>query len=73
MVGGYMLDNVLDKTNEIIGIEKFDTTNISVDTDYKSSDNATLKNIVMSMTWVIKDDNKIYPRLFLEETSIKDW
>ena len=73
MVGGYMLDNVLDKTNEIIGIEKFDTTNISVDTDYKSSDNATLKNIVMSMTWVIKDDNKIYPRLFLEEASIKDW
>ena len=50
MVGGYLLDNVLDKTNEIIGIEKFDTTNISVDTDYKSPDNATLKNIVMSMT-----------------------
>ena len=73
MVGGYMLDNVLDKTNEIIGIEKFDTTNISVDTDYKSPDNSTLKNIVMSMTWVIKDDNKIYPRLFLEEASIKDW
>ena len=73
MVGGYMLDNVLDKTNEIIGIEKFDTTNISVDTDYKSPDNATLINIVMSMTWVIKDDNKIYPRLFLEEASIKDW
>ena len=38
-----MLDNVLDKIKEIIGIEKFDDTKILIDTDGKLPSDITLK------------------------------
>ena len=60
-IDDYVLDKVLDKTEEIIDIEKFDDTKILIDTDDKLPDNITLQNAVILMTCVIKDDGKFYP------------
>ena len=60
-IDDYVLDKVLDKTEEIIDIEKFDDTKILIDTDDKLPDNITLQNAVILMTYVIKDDGKFYP------------
>ena len=38
-----MLDRMLGKIKEIIGIEKFDNTEILIDTDDKLPDDITLK------------------------------
>ena len=54
MVDDYMLDNVLVKITEIIGIEKFDDTMILIDTEYKLLHEITLKNVVILMTCVTK-------------------
>ena len=54
MVDDYMLDNVLAKITEIIGIEKFDDTMTFIDTEYKLLHEITLKNIVIVMTCVTK-------------------
>ena len=63
-----MLDKVLDKIKETIGIIKFDVTKILIDTDEKLPEYITLSNVVMLMTWgVVEDDNKFYPQIFLEE------
>ena len=43
MVDDYMLDKVLDKTKEIIGIKKCDDTKILTDADDKLPDDVTLK------------------------------
>ena len=43
MVNNYMLDKVLDTIREIIGIEKFDDTKISIDLDDKLPDDITIK------------------------------
>ena len=56
IVHDYMLDKVLDKIIEVIGIEKFDDTKILIDTDDKLPDDITFKNVVILMTCVIKDD-----------------
>ena len=50
-----------------IGIEKIDDTKILIDADDKLSDDITLKNDVILMTCVIKDGDKFYQQLFLEE------
>ena len=47
MVDGNILDKVLDKIKKIIGIEKFDDTNILIETDDKLPDGITLKNVVI--------------------------
>ena len=60
-IDDYVLDKVLDKTEEIIDIEKFDDAKILIDTDDKLPDNITLQNAVTLMTCVIKDDGKFYP------------
>ena len=67
----YMLSKVLDKTKKIRGIEKIEKTKIFSDTDHKVADNSTLKNFVILMTCVIKEDSKFYPQLFLEEALLK--
>ena len=53
-----MLDKVLDKIREIIGIEKFDNK-ILIDTVY------TLKNDINNNN-VRKGDGWFYPQIFLE-------
>ena len=60
----YMLDEVLDKTKEIIVIEKFDNIKILIDKVDKLPDDITLENAVILMASVVKDDAKFYPRLF---------
>ena len=52
MVDNYMLNKALDKTKNIIGIQKFDDTKILVDTDYKLPVDITLKNVVILVTSV---------------------
>ena len=51
----------------LIDIEKFDNTEIFIDTDDKLSEDTTLKNVVILMTCAIKDNGKIYSQLFLGE------
>ena len=63
-----MLDKVLDKYKETIDIEKFDDTKILIDTDDKSPNYIALKNAVILITCVIKDDSEFYSEICLEET-----
>ena len=51
----------------IIRIEKYDGTNILIDTDDKLLNYITLKNVVIIMTSVVRDDGKFYSQLFLEK------
>ena len=67
MFNDYILDKVLGKTEEMIGTEKFDNTNIFIDADDKLWNDIILKDIVILITCVITDDNKFYLQLFLEE------
>ena len=67
MVNDYMLDKVLGKIAEMIGIEKFDNTKIFIDADDKLSNDIIFKNIVILITCVITDDNKFYLQLLLEQ------
>ena len=62
-----ILDKVLVKIKIRIGIGKFDDTKKLIDTDNKLADKITLKNIVILISCVIKDDDNFYPKLFLEE------
>ena len=59
------------KIKEIICIEKFDDTKVLIETDDKLPDDITFKNDVILMTCVIKDDDRFYPQLFLEEEWIR--
>ena len=59
------------KIKEIICIEKFDDTKVLIETDDKLPDDITFKNDVILMTCVIKDDDRFYPHLFLEEEWIR--
>ena len=68
MVDGNILDKVLDKIKNIIGIEKFDDTKILIETDGKLPDDITIKNFVILITWIIKDDGNFYPQQFWEGT-----
>ena len=67
MIDGYMLNKVLDNPKEIIGIKRFDDTKILIDTDENLPDDISLKNVVILMTCVIKDDSKFYPQIFFKE------
>ena len=49
-----------------MGIERFDNTNILNDTDHKLPDDIDLKNFVILMTCIIKDNDKFYPQIFLD-------
>ena len=62
------LNKALDKIKEIIGIQKSDDTKILIDTDDKLPYYISLKNVLIIVTSVIKDGDKLYPQLFLEET-----
>ena len=64
MVDDYMLDKVLDKIKKIIGIEKFGDTEIFIGTDDTLPDDITVKNLVILIAWVIKDDDRSYQRYF---------
>ena len=61
MVDAYMLHK------EIFGIAKFDDTKILNDTDKKLPVDIILQNAVISMTCFIKNDNKFFLQIYLEE------
>ena len=65
-----MLDKVLDKIKEIIGIKKFYDTKILVETDDRLPDDITVKNVGVLITSVVGDGDKFYSKLFLEETLV---
>ena len=73
MVDGYILNKVLNKTNKIKDTERFDKTKFLIDTDDNELiDDITLKNVVILNTCIIKDADKFYRQLFLEEALLKD-
>ena len=63
LIDDYTLDNI-----KRIGIKKLYGIRILIDTDDKWTDDITLKNAVILMTCVIKDDHKVYSNLFLKES-----
>ena len=63
MVDYYTLDKVLEKITRIC-IEKLEDNGILINTDDKLPNDTFLKNVV---TCVIKDGDKFYAKLFLEE------
>ena len=67
MTGDYVLDGVLEKIKGIIGIEIFDGVKILLDTDDKLFGNSILKNVMILVSCVIKDNSKFYSQVFLEE------
>ena len=71
MVDDCMLNKVLDKIKKIVGIEKFDNTNILIGTDDKLPDDITFRNVVTLMAFNIKDDSNFSPQLFLEEALLE--
>ena len=67
MVDNYILDNIIDRIKEIVGIGEYDNTKILIDTDDKLLEDATFNNVVILIKCIIKDDGKFYSQLFLEE------
>ena len=64
MVNDDTLNKVLDKVKETVEIVKFDDTKILIDMYNKLLDCITLKNLVILITCVIKDDAKFYSHIF---------
>ena len=50
------------------GIETFDDTKTLINTDGRLPDNITWTNVLILITWVMKDDGKFYPQLFWDRT-----
>ena len=71
LVNDYILQKVLDKIKEIIHIEKFYNTKILIDKVDELPDDIIFKNVIL-MTSVMKDDNKFYPQIFLEEALLEE-
>ena len=63
----YELDEALGRITKIINIEEFDNTENLINADDIMADVVPLKNVVVLMTCVTKDDVKFYRQLFLEE------
>ena len=61
------LDKILAKIKKIIGIERFDDTKIWIEIDDKLPGDVTLKNVVILITCVIKDEAKVHPKLYSED------
>ena len=63
MFGDHILNKLLDKVKEIIGIEQFDNTNILINTNDKLSDDITFKKVVILMTSYVINNMTCYKRL----------
>ena len=70
IVDDYIFSKVLDKIKKVISIEKFDDTKSLIDIDDKLSVDFTLKNMMILITCIIKNDGKFYPQIFLEEVLV---
>ena len=69
IVDDNILDKLLDIIKKIISTEKFDDTKTLIETNDILPDVITLKNIVILITCIIKNNDKFHPELFLEEES----
>ena len=67
MVDDYMLDKVLYKIKEIVGIEKIDENTVLIDKYDKLPDHITLKIVMILVTCVIKDEDEFYPHIFVQK------
>ena len=67
-----MIDKFLHKFLQIfaICIEKSDDANILIETDDKLPDDITLKYVIILITCAIKDGDKFYPQILLEEVLV---
>ena len=66
MTDDYVVGNVLDKIEEIIGIEKIEDTQLLINTENKLPNETNFKKVVILLTCVIKDGSKFYPQPFLD-------
>ena len=66
MVHDYAIDKLLGQIKRV-SIDKLEDIRIWIDANDKLSDDVTLKNGVILMTCVIKNGDKLYRKLFLEE------
>ena len=64
IIDDHMIDKVLDKPKDLIGIEICHDTKIWINVDDKLSDDITLKRVVILMACVIKEGNNFYPSYF---------
>ena len=60
MFDNYMLGKMLKKIKELIGIEKLDDNKTLIDADHKLPDDITLKNVLILITFAIKDEYIFY-------------
>ena len=70
MTDDNILDQVLNKIKKRIDIAKFDDSKILIDTHDKLSDDIIFKNVAILITCIIKDSDKFYPQLYLEEALV---
>ena len=62
-----MQDKVLNKVKETKDDEKFDYTTVVIDADDKLPDDIILKDFAILITCNMKDDDKFYPEILLQE------
>ena len=62
-----MQDKVLNKVKETKDVEKFDYTTVVIDADDKLPDDIILKDFAILITCNMKDDDKFYPEILLQE------
>ena len=70
MIDDNILDKVLDKIKKIKDIGKFDDIRFWLIQMISCQMILLCKNVVVSITCVIKDGDIFYPQLFLEETLV---
>ena len=68
MADDNILDKVLKEIKKLAGIKKFEDVKVLIDADDKFPDYIILKNVVTLITCVIKEDDKLYLQISLEET-----
>ena len=68
MADDNILDKVLKEIKKLAGIKKFEDVKVLIDADDKFPDDIILKNVVILITCVIQEDDKLYLQISLEET-----
>ena len=63
MADDNILDRVLKVIQKVAGIKKFEDAKVLID-----ADDIIFKNVVILITCVIKEDDKLYLQISLEET-----
>ena len=67
MLNSNILNKALDKVKKVTATEKLDDVKILIDTYDELPTDITLKNFMILITCITKDDGKFRPLLFLKE------